>query len=335
VLSGGGNLIAIALPFGRARPVTLAGAIYLPYSTLIRITGQPVDHPYYPLYTDIARNFFFVVGAGYEPVDGLAIGVNLRSTTKSVALYNLRSDNSVNYSSSVVEGKSNSRPSFSVIYDNERASKGEGLPYSVGAMYRAESGLQTRLIADVTIFVPVQGEITSLPSYTPAEWAAMGTVKLGEWTLAADLAWVKWSKFVSPYGSGNINTYVVGDLRKEAHFKDIPVSKIGIDRNIVRDGKIRKLAYRAGYSFHPSPIPDQTQDSNFVDNNRHAFTGGFGIGVDNPFQGHDLIDIDLFFQYNLLAKREVRKDSALNVGAPGYTTGGKIFLYGLGASFKF
>lgn len=332
VLSGGGNIIAIALPFGKVRPVTLGGALYLPYSTLIRISGQPVDHPYYPLYTDIARNFFFVVGAGYEPMDGLAIGVNVRSTTKSVAFYNLRNDNSVNYSASVVEGKSESRLSVSVLYDNERAG---GFPYSVGAMYRASSGLQTKLIADVSTFVSVQGSVTSLPSYTPAEWVVMSSVRLVDWTLAADLAWVKWSGFVSPYGTGNINTYVVGDLHREANFKDIPVPRFGIDRTKVRDGFFRKIAYRLGYAYFPSPVPNQTGDSNFVDNNRHEFTAGLGTGIENPFQGHDLIDLDLFFQYNHLARREVRKDSALNVGAPGYITGGKILLYGLGASFKF
>ena len=157
VLSGGGQVIAIALPFGRVRPLTLGGAIYLPFNTLIRISGQPANYPFYPLYTDISRNFFFVIGAGYELFDGFALGLNVRSTTKSVASYNLRSDNSVNHSASVVEGKSQNRLSFSVVYDNERATKGEGKPYSVGFMHRAQSALETRLIADVSAYIPVQG----------------------------------------------------------------------------------------------------------------------------------------------------------------------------------
>ncbi|MGZ3695657.1 MAG: hypothetical protein ACXWQO_16215, partial [Bdellovibrionota bacterium] len=160
VVAGGGTLVGIALPFGRVRPLTLGAVIYLPFTTLIRISGQPVDHPFYPLYSDIARNFFFSVGAGYELFDGLALGMNMRSTTKSVANYTLRTSNSVNYSASVVEGKSESRPSFSVVYDNERARGANATAYSVGAMYRAQAGLETKLIADVTAFVPVEGSIT-------------------------------------------------------------------------------------------------------------------------------------------------------------------------------
>lgn len=336
VTDGGGNLLALALPFGKVRPLTIGATIYLPFTTLIRISGQPVNHPFYPLYTDIARNFFFVVGAGYELFDGIALGVNLRSTTKSAANYTVRTDNSISYSASAVEGKSESRPSFSVVYDNERA-RGQGAArYSVGATYRAQSGLETKLIADVNALVPIEGSLTSMPSYTPAEWSLLGSLKLGaHWTLSADAAWVKWSNYVSPYGAGNINSYVIGNLRQEAGFKDIPVGRLGADYSRPRDGWIRRISYRAGYSYHPSPVPNQTQDSNFVDNNRHAFTGGLGAAIENSLLGDALIDLDLFFQYNWLVQRQVKKDRATNVGAPGYSTGGKILLYGIGGGFKF
>lgn len=333
VQRGGGSLLGFALPFGKVRPLVLGVTIYLPFSTLIRISGQPVDHPYYPLYTDVAQNFFFAVGAGYEVLDGLSLGVNMRSTTKSVANYTLRSSNSVNYSASVVEGKSESRPSFSVIYDFERGAG--GAPVSVGAAFRAKSGLETKLIADVTAFVPVEGSITSMPSYTPAEWALFGTARSGEFTFSADAALVKWSKFVSPYGTGNINTYAIGGLRREAGFRDVVVSRFGVDYSYARDGFFRKLSYRLGYLNHPSPVPPQTGNSNFVDSDRHNFTAGLGTAVKDFFRDDGLVDIDLFFQYNWLMRRQVTKDASNNVGAPGYVSGGKILLYGAGASFKF
>jgi long-subunit fatty acid transport protein len=174
-----------------------------------------------------------------------------------------------------------------------------------------------------------------MPSYTPAEWSLLGTAKAGEhWTFAADLGWAKWSKFVSPYGTGNINTYVITNPTN-AGFRDRPVGKIGVDYSQAKSGWIRKLSYRAGYSYQPSPVPDQTGDSNFVDNNRHSFTAGLGFTVVNSLVGNDLIDIDTFFQYNWLVRRQITKDLPTNVGAPGYLAGGKILLYGLGASFKF
>lgn len=335
VLAGGGQYLALALPFGRVRPLTVGAAIYLPFSTLLRVSGTPVNHPFYPLYTDISRNFFFIVGAGYELIDGLAVGVNLRSTTKSIANYTLRSNNSVNYSASAVEGRSQTRPSFSVVYDNERAREG-GTPYSLGLTYRAKAGLETRLAADVTVFVPVQGELNSVPAFSPAEWTLAGSLRAWEkWTFSADAAWLKWSAYTSPYGTGNINTQVIGSNRKEAGFRDVPVGRFGVNRQTTQNGFVQKISYRAGYQLHPSPVPNQTGDSNFVDNKRHLFSAGLGLGVQSPFHEAELIDLDLFFQYNWLVRRAVRKDSATNVGAPGYTTGGKILVYGVGATFKF
>ena len=41
----------------------------------------------------------------------------------------------------------------------------------------------------------------------------------------------------------------------------------------------------------------------------------------NPWKEDDTIDVDLFFQYNLLKRRQISKLSNTNVGAPGYLAG--------------
>lgn len=336
VLSGGGSLMAFGLPIGRDRPVTLAGAVYLPFTTLIRVSGSPVDYPFYPLYSDMSRNFFFVVGAGYEFVDGWAFGVNVRSTTKSTVNYVLRTDSSITYSASAVEAKSESRLSYSLIYDNSRRHPEK--PWTVGAMYRSYASMETKLAVGGAAFVPVQGELTSLPSYTPEEWVLMGSYRLPWWniTSALDLARVRWSKYASPYGSGNINTYVIGNRNASAGFHDITVIRYGMEKKLkLGEGTMRQIAYRLGYQFHPSPVPDQTADSNYVDSDRHMFSAGVGAGLKDPWREENLIDVDFFFQYNLIKKRTITKNSSNNVGAPGYLAGGSILLYGLGASLRF
>lgn len=336
VLPGGGSLLAFAVPLGRLRPLTLGGSIYLPWTSLIRISGSPVDYPFYPLYTDLSRNFFFVVGAGYEPFDGWAVGVNVRSTTKSTVNYVLRSDSTVNYSASATEAKSQSRLSYSVLYDHERANPG-GAAFTVGAMYRGFAGMETKLGADVSAFVPVQGVLISDPAYTPAEYVLMGTWRAWDkWIFSGEVSRVMWGAYVSPYGSGNINTYVIGDKAQPANFHDVTVPRIGVEfKETLRGESVKALAYRVGYQYHPSPVPDQTGDSNFVDENRHLFSAGFGVEVANPWHEADLIDLDLFFQYNLLKNRQVSKASAQNVGAPGYLAGGNILLFGGGISLRF
>jgi hypothetical protein len=336
VLPGGGNLLAFALPLGSTRPLTIGGSIYLPWASLIRISGTPVDYPFYPLYTDLSRNFFFVVGAGYEPINGWALGVNVRSTTKSNVSYVLRTDSSVNYSASATEAKSESRLSYSVLYDNERRHPGEAA-YTLGAMYRGKAGMESKIGADVSAFVPVQGVLISNPSFTPAEFVLMGTWRAwAKWTFSADVSRAKWSDYVSPYGTGNINTYVIGDKAAPANFHDITVPRFGVEFKEPLGGSLVKtMAYRLGYQYHPSPVPDQTADSNFVDENRHLFSVGVGAGFANPWREADVIDVDLFFQYNHLNNRQISKSSAQNVGAPGYLAGGNILLIGGGLTLKF
>ncbi|MGZ3651551.1 MAG: OmpP1/FadL family transporter [Bdellovibrionota bacterium] len=336
VLPGGGSLLAFGIPLGRVHPVTLGGAIFMPFASLIRVSGTPVDYPFYPLYTDLSRNFFFVVGAGYEIWDGWAVGVNVRSTTKSTVSYSLRSDSSINYSASATEAKSESRLSYSVLYDNSRRHP-EQTPWTAGAMYRGYAGMETKIQADVSAFVPIQGAIISDPSYTPAEWVLMGTWQaIPLWTLSGEVSRVMWSKYISPYGSGNINTYVIGDKASSANFNNITVFRAGLEHEVpVNGATVKKIFYRGGYQYHPSPVPDQTGDTNFVDTKRHLFSAGVGAGIANPWKDDDVIDLDLFFQYNLLKNRQISKSSNLNVGAPGYLAGGNILLFGGGASLKF
>ncbi len=335
VLPGGGNLLAFGLPIGGARPLTLGGAVYLPFTTLIRVSGSPVNYPFYPLYTDLSRNFFFVVGAGYEFVDGWAFGVNVRSTTKSTVNYVLRSDSSVSYSASAVEAKSESRLSYSLVYDHGRRHPAK--PWTVGAMYRSHAAMETKLVAGGTAFIPIQGELTSLPSYTPAEWVVMGSYPLpAHLTLALDVARVLWSKYSSPYGTGNINTYVIDNRHAAANFHDITVIRAGLERRTDLGGAtFRQLAYRLGYQYHPSPVPDQNGDTNFVDTDRHLISAGLGAGIQDPWRAENLIDVDIFFQANLLKRRAITKNSMTNVGAPGYLAGGEIYVYGIGASLRF
>jgi long-subunit fatty acid transport protein len=336
VLPGGGSQLAFAVPLGGAHPLTLGGAIFLPFASLIRISGSPVDYPFYPLYADLSRNFFFVVGAGYEPIDGWAVGVNLRSTTKSTVSYVLRSDASVNYSASATEAKSESRLSYSVLYDNERKYPG-GVPFTAGAMYRGFAGMETKIQADVSAFVPIQGVLVSDPSYTPAEFVLMGTWRAWpKWVFSGEVARVKWGSYVSPYGSGNINTYVIGDRAEAANFHDITVPRFGAEfREALRGETLKAIAYRVGYQYHPSPVPDQTADTNFVDETRHLFSAGAGATFLNPWHEGDVIDLDLFFQFNLLKNRQISKGTAQSIGAPGYLAGGNILLLGAGVSLKF
>ena len=103
----------------------------------------------------------------------------------------------------------------------------------------------------------------------------------------------------------------------------------------VNGKSVKQVFFREGYLFHPSPVPEQTGDSNYVDNDRHLFSAGAGAAIANPWKEDDTIDLDIFFQYNLLKNRQITKSAAGNVGAPGYLAGGSILLGGVGLALRF
>jgi hypothetical protein len=57
--------------------------------------------------------------------------------------------------------------------------------------------------------------------------------------------------------------------------------------------------------------------------------------VQDPWHEENQIDVDFFSQYNWLRNRKITKNSATNIGAPGYVAGGKILLFGAGATVRF
>jgi long-subunit fatty acid transport protein len=331
VLGGSGQNLAFAFPIGKKEhPFTVGAAFYLPSDSMVRVSGAPVNYPFYPLYNDIARNAFFVIGAGYELGAGIAAGVHMRSSIKSTAQYQLRADNNINYSASAVEARSTTRFSFALLWDLEKKFQ---KPWTVGLSYRAKSYLETKLAADITAFVPIQGELVSIPAFSPAEWILSTATRIGGSTFVSfDLARIQWNEYTYPYGTGNINSFIIGQGQsRSAGFKNIWVPRVGMEKRWSR------WRLRAGYFYYPSPVPDQTGDTNFVDNKRHVFSAGLGYHMPKPWSDdpQQYLKLDAFFQWNELVERRIQKTRATNIGAPGYTTGGHIVVYGAAASLSF
>lgn len=231
VLPGAGNTLALALPFGKERPLTFGASFFLPYSSFVRVSGSPVNYPFYPMYNDITRNAFFVLGFGVQVFQGISFGMNFLSSIESIAAYELRSDNSISYSANAVEARNKTGFGFAVTADFEKIN---GRPSTLAAIYRPKSELKTKLAADITAFAPIQGELISYPAFSPAEMILAFSRRFGEQILSLEGSWARWSEYRNPHGTGNINSFVVGSGASVADFKDVPVGRIGFqDRKSV------------------------------------------------------------------------------------------------------
>jgi long-subunit fatty acid transport protein len=334
VLDGRGQMVGLLIPLGkRTRPVTLGVVAYLSGESVSRVSGPPINNPYYPIYQDVNRNAAYTISAGYRIWNGLSIGFAGNTSLLSIADYRLVNASGASFSASTVEVRSAFSPTYSAAYDFSRE---EGLPLRVGFSRRGKSELKTKLLANVEVQgVPVVGELTSYPHFSPAEWNLGASYGFADgWTASADITRAEWSDYKSPFGTGNINSFIFGAGTQDAGFQDIWVPRFGLDWKRDLTGFIREIAYRAGYFYHPTPVRDQNGNSNYADSNRHGISAGLGLAFDNPWT-ESLFHVDFFGQWNRIVERKVTKNRSTDLGAPGYVVGGEIWLYGLAVSLSF
>ena len=340
VLGGRGQMIGLGIPLGKpSRPLTIGVVAYFSSDSVSRVSGPPVNQPFYPIYNDTARNAAYTVSAGYRIWNELSVGFAANTSLISVADYRIVNAAGGSFSASTVEVKSAFSPGYALSYDFKKGSpEGEGIPLTLGLMRRGKSELKTKLKANAEVQgIPVIGELTSFPHFSPAEWVETTSYQFSPvTTVALEVARIEWSEYKNPVGTGNLNSFVFGNGNESAGFKDVTVPRVGVQHKLFANGLVKEYALRAGYFFYPSPVPNQTGNSNFADSDRHAFSGGLGLGVLNPWMEEDsLLHIDLFAQYNKLASRKVVKNRPTDLGGPGYTIGGNIWVYGLQTRLEF
>jgi len=135
--------------------------------------------------------------------------------------------------------------------------------------------------------------------------------------VSVELSWFRWSEFTS--GSRGA---------PDPPWHDTLVPRIGLEFD-----PTSRLALRCGYFYEPSPIPDQTKISNYLDNDRHAFSFGLGYTFMDPLRViKPPIVTDIVFQYIHMPTRKTIKPS----GVPGgFETEGEVFSVGFNVTLNF
>lgn len=137
--------------------------------------------------------------------------------------------------------------------------------------------------------------------------------------VALDVCWFQWSKFTS-----------ISRGSPDPKWEDSLVPRIGLEYSLSE-----KISVRCGYYFEPSPIPDQTRASNYLDNDRHVFSVGAGFRVWAPFKlVREPMNIDLAFQYMALPRRVTKKEPGFFPDTT-YETSGDIYTLATNVTFQF
>ena len=277
-------------------------AMYLPLPDLID-TQIHVDlyEVQAPLLED-ALDFttFDLAGAiGWGPLElgvGAAVGMDLVANT-TARVYDLTgeaTDQGVDVSDGVAVGLERAlvwraTPLVSLHFRHPR--------FDAIASYRGQMGFETQ--GDNTLALDlnfpgietedIELEVNYLSAWSPARWTVAAAVPMGRVHPEFSLRWLRTSRFVD------------GQVREpDPPFRDVLIPAIGLEVDLGRG-----FQARAGYAFHPSPIPLQEGGALLADANRHV--AGLGLGchlghwprmgdhseLQLALQGHDLVPRDI------------------------------------------
>jgi len=139
--------------------------------------------------------------------------------------------------------------------------------------------------------------------------------------ISGEITYNQWSDFLSP--SLEIHTdlkvpiipiQLLPGVVEDPNFSDTWTPRIGVEyRGITK--KSYNIIFRTGYAYDPSPVPEQTGWSNFLDGNKHIFSTGLGLELKELF-GKDLSNacpaLQGVFQYQWIQKTHHQKLPSVN-----------------------
>lgn len=196
------------------------------------------------------------------------------------------------------------RPNFGLSWD-------EG-PFSAGLAYRSEQYME--LAGDTLVQprgtepdgggFPAKQKLNIVMNYQAAEVAAGLSGRFGETSVSLDATLERWSEYRDNHNNeARVSQNLLDEdtARTIDHgFSDTVNLRLGVEHALGNE-----RFFRLGAGFLPTPVPDQTGRSNFVDNDKVVLSAGVGGLLK---YGTNDITINLHTQLlNLLPRETVKK----------------------------
>lgn len=361
-----GIVIATVVP-ARIRDIKFSGGavFYIPDKRLARYLLMPKERPRFVLYSNDAQRIVALMPVAVEVFPWLSVGAGVS------LLLELQGREEI-FVSEQIEGlpivPSRGRHSEDFI-PTFSPYGGLLLKYkdlaSLGISYAAKSEFSI----DVTpvVFLPdmyvypwmpiplirgtrIDAQGSEESHFTPGQLNVGVSVHLLRGlTLATSLTWARWSQYkeyaprvnlvLSGWPPGTLGH--LGDWVEvfefpipPANLKDILIPAFGLEYLALSTRHV-DLHVRCGYFYRPTPVPDQTGLTNFLDSDVHAPSAGLGITLKDLFRVITKpLSVDMHFQYQILTKRKTLKESPTNpVGD--YETDGNILNVGATMTVRF
>jgi long-subunit fatty acid transport protein len=206
--------------------------------------------------------------------------------------------------------------------------------WKLGASYHAKEDFQTNinLQDSISLLGPVPVNFTARTSYNfePETFRAGLSFTDDKTGVAFGADWQRWAGFSGTTVILNYSTFTgtFGQTLPPTPYHDVIVLHGGVEH------KFSINTLRAGYTFMPTPVPEQSGESNILDSDKHVVAVGWGHTFETELID-GLVKLDLAAFVQMLQPKQVIKNSSQSVGYPGYKIGGTIYGYSSTLTLQF
>jgi len=330
--------------------------LYQPPDYVMNIYVPKPSTPQFVLLESYTQANFMNVAAAVKIVDGINVGGGLTFSTDVGGSLDLNPG---------VRGMGGTQVTIGVVDQDAQTvlAPSAGLYVDLGRLVSAVRGLtlaftwRDRYYLDLNIpvtimlgTIPLSLDFSSNLIYTPQMYTFGAAYRaLPGLLVSLDVTYNRWQDYLSP--SLKIDTDIQlpvlplelkPGVVQDPDFSDTVTVRAGAEYRAL-DVSWCDLLLRGGYAYDPSPVPQQTGWSNWLDGNKHQFSVGFGWGF-KRFFGRDLgktrPELQSVFQYQRVATTHHTKTGDipkwyLNPGYPQIEGNADVFFFGVAIAVEY
>tara|TARA_B100001750_G_scaffold242263_1_gene255350 strand:+ start:223 stop:1575 length:1353 start_codon:yes stop_codon:yes gene_type:complete len=347
-----------ALIVGLVAPVNLGDArfafglgLHLPDQRLARTRSAVVDRPRWEMYDTRPGRIYLATNLAFSPVSWLTLGVGITFQAPSELTLDIRGDADAFMPDTQSRLEHQFRGDLtSIRYPQAGLQIRPHEMISIGLAYRGSFELRNTIIAlaDANITgvgepIPLDFSLVAITTsmYGPQQ-ASLGFAfdPTSRLHFSVELTWYDWSKHPSLIADQEIilradpppglNIDIPDEITSleplPLGLHDTWVPRIGVEVGLVETDAVQ-VDGRLGYVYENSPFPAQTGILNFVDNDKHTFSLGFGLTLSDlrpTLPGTLRFDVHGIYSY-LPARDHVKTSTVDPVGdyrSAGHLAGG-------------
>jgi long-chain fatty acid transport protein len=295
-----GFLVGLVAP-GAIGPFRFAfgASLWLPDQRLTRVRSLPFDQPRFVMFDNRPQRLYLAANLAIQIVPGLYVGGGLTFMSRTAGQLFLKGSIAVSdpdasslISSIDVDLVAVRYPQFGILWDvtpwlSVGASYRHSFVLNLDQQFRVDGNVGNPGLPPVVENGFLAAHSISEDLFQPWQLTAGGALRLRRnLLLTVDVTYARWSEFPIPAANltlgldiGSYNDKVMLPPPRSypaSGFHDIIIPRAGVEWRAWQRPKIA-LDVRGGYSYEPTPVPEQIGESSLADSDKHTFSLGAGL----------------------------------------------------------